>query len=161
MKKMTGRLKEKLGMVEAEPVVIEPRLDVPSTDKADALAEEARSGFAAIAALYADRNKSVKLAQSFHRHNVYLNNVNIALRGQLQHANLERDHYMKMNARIGAWVVQAHDLLSRIAGEVGHVNEIIEHMEPAPAVTNNPEVPELDTTGLPVEAEPNGEIPEI
>ena len=161
MNKITKKLKEKLGTVEADPVVIQPKLDVPSADKADALAEAARSGFAAVTALYADRNKSVELAQSLHRHNVYLNNVNIALRGQLQHAMLERDHYMKMNARINAWVLQAYDLLGRIAGEVGHVNEIIEHMEPAAPVTNNPEVPQLDATGLPIELKPNGEIPVI
>lgn len=162
MKKMTGRLKEKLGMVmEADPVVIEPRLEIPAADKASALKEAAEGGFAAITALYADRNKSVELAQSLHRHNVYLQNVNIELRGRLQHANLERDYYMKMNARVGAWVIQAHDLLARIAGEVGHVTELVEHMEPAAPVSNNPDVPELDTVGLPVEVKPNGEIPAI
>lgn len=148
--KMARKLKDRLGMVAQPAQAEEPMVTVPDADKARSLVEAAESGFAAVTALYADRNKSVELAQSLHRHNVYLLNINNDLRARLQHAQMKSDHYMRLNARVGAWVAQAYDLLGRISGEVGHCEAIVDHMPTPPVATNNPEAPPLDANGIPV-----------
>jgi hypothetical protein len=130
-----------------------PTLEVPEADSAKDLATAAESGFAAIQALFAERNKSVELSQNLHRHNVYLLNVNNGLAHELRHARQERDHYMRMFARSEAHLKQCYDILGRVLGEAGHTACLIEGMEPTPVPTNNPTAPEIDTVGRPLEAD--------
>jgi hypothetical protein len=143
------KLRDRLNLLSNAAPAEEPTVSVPPADKAGALVEAAESGFAAIQALYADRNKSVELAQSLHRHNVYLLNLNNGLREELMHARQERDHYLRFNSRISAWVVQAHDLLGRISSEVLQTTSIVEHMPHVPMTNNNPVMEQLDATGCP------------
>lgn len=155
---MARRLKERFGLVNGEKP--EPVVVVPSTDTAKTLAEAAESGFVAIQELFQDRNKSVELAQSLHRHNVYLQNINNSLRAEVQRSRMERDYYLKLNARLTAWVAQAHDILGRIYSEIGQNALTIETLEPLPGPTNNPSVPELDSSGVPqFENEIAGDLP--
>ena len=147
---MAGRkLRERLGIVNTNPEP-QPELKVPDADKASALVDAAESGFAAIQALYVDRNKSVELAQSLHQHNVYLHNMNNGLKAELAHARLERDILLKSNARLGAWIAQAHDLFKRVAHEVGQTTTVIEQMPPPPTATPDPDTDPVDARGLPV-----------
>lgn len=143
-KRLAEKMKEKLGL-HNEPIV-----QIPKEDKVVTMKDVARAGFVAIDELYDDRNHAVKLSQSLHRHNVYLNNVNIALREQLVRAQTERDFYMKMCERIGAWVATAHDNLGRVLTEVGQTKTSIDALPNFLGPTNNPSVPEIDAVGLPL-----------
>jgi len=148
---MARKLRERLGMVNANPTATGPELKVPDADKAGALVDAAESGFAAIQTLFADRNRSVELAQELHRRSVYLTNVNNGLVAQLRHAQLERDYLMKCNARLQAYLAQASDLFSRIGSEIGQVKGTIENMPSRPTITNDPDAPPLGPNGLPLE----------
>jgi hypothetical protein len=142
-------LKQRLGLVNGNAEKPEPVLVVPSPDAAKSLAEAAESGFAAIQELFVDRNKSVELAQSLHRHNVYLMNINNSLRAEVIRSRTERDYYMKLNSRLTAWVAQAHDIIGRVYSEIGQNALNIETLEPIQGPTNNPAMPDINAVGIP------------
>lgn len=150
----TRKLRDRIvGMVSDVPEQQQPEVRVPPVDKVGNLVEEAGRGFAAIQALYDDRNKSIELAQTLHRKVVYLTNVNVALRGDLQAARDERDHYMMLNAKISAWVTQAEDLIAMISREVVQTSKIVQQLAAPMPVSNNPDMPPLNSIGLPIEEE--------
>ena len=149
---MARKLKDALGMVAANPAAVEsPDIKIPDADPAAALAEAARQGHDAVVRLYADRNKSVELAASLHREVVYLRNVNNGLRAEIIHAKTERDYYMQLVARIGAHVGQTLSINKMMFEECQRTAVILEQMTPPAPVTNNPEMPPVDTKGIPIE----------
>jgi len=143
------KLRDRLATAAGLAMTEEPTVSVPKADKIETLKDTAAQGMEAIYALYADRNHSAELAAELQQKLNLVQGLNVSLREELTYYKQRCAYLEQAFARLGAYLAHQHDTFQRIANETHVVNTTIGSMpQPLPA-SNNPELPRVNSIGLP------------